>query len=216
MKKNKRIINKYDMDFRFRIVKIIIFVIFAIIILRILYLNLYMGSYYKMKISDVKETVFYGESVPRGRILDINGKVLVDNKAIKSITYRKPFGISVDKEIKTSYEMSDVLNLNYNNLKDRNKKEFYILINKDETDKLISDEEYKKLDNRKLTLNDIYELKIKRISDDNIRKMKKEDLKAAYLYYLMNNGYYYEEKIIKNNVSDREYAYCFFKGYGNT
>lgn len=160
-----------------------------------------------MKINNEKETVFYGESVPRGRILDRNGKVLVDNKAVKSIIYRKPFGITVDKEIKTSYEMSDILNLDYNNLTDRNKKEFYILINKDKTDKLISTEEYRKLENRKITDNDIYELKIKRISDKDIKKMKKEDLKAAYLYYLMNNGYYYEEKIIKNNVSNKEYAY---------
>ena len=33
------------------------------------------------------------------------------------------------------------------------------------------------------------------------------DKKAAYIYYLMNKGYYYEEKIIKVHASEEEYAY---------
>ena len=62
---------------------------FIIILLRILYLNIYMGSYYKMKLNNEKETYIYGNTSPRGQILDRNGKILVGNKAVKSIYYKK-------------------------------------------------------------------------------------------------------------------------------
>ena len=62
------------------------------------------------------------------------------------------------------------------------------------------------LDN-KLTSTDIYKMKIERVDSkifDNYNELDKE---SAYIYYLMNNGYSYNEKIIKENVSYEEYAY---------
>ncbi len=48
------------------------------------------------------KTVIYvnGGSAPRGRILDTNGKVLVDNLGIKTIYYNKIKGISTKKKLK--------------------------------------------------------------------------------------------------------------------
>lgn len=181
---------------------------FACLILRILYLNVFMGNYYSMKLNNEKDAFVYGESVARGRILDRNGKVLVDNKAIKSIYYKKPDNVTVEDEINIAYSISSILNLDYDKLTTRNQKEFYILINEEEADKLITEEEYELLENRKLTEDDIYELKIKRITTKALKTMDEEDKRAAYIYYLMNKGYYYEEKEIKiENVSDKEYAY---------
>lgn len=181
---------------------------FACLILRILYLNVFMGNYYSMKLNNEKDAFVYGESVARGRILDRNGKVLVDNKAIKSIYYKKPDNVTVEDEINIAYSISSILNLDYDKLTTRNQKEFYILINEEEADRLITEEEYELLENRKLTENDIYELKIKRITTKALKTMDEEDKRAAYIYYLMNKGYYYEEKEIKiENVSDKEYAY---------
>ena len=181
---------------------------FACLILRILYLNVFMGNYYSMKLNNEKDAFVYGESVARGRILDRNGKVLVDNKAIKSIYYKKPDNVTVEDEINIAYSISSILNLDYDKLTTRNQKEFYILMNKEDADKLITEEEYELLENRKLTEDDIYELKIKRITTKALKTMDEEDKRAAYIYYLMNKGYYYEEKEIKiENVSDKEYAY---------
>jgi penicillin-binding protein 3 len=47
----------------------------------------------------------------------------------------------------------------------------------------------------------------KKVPNKYISKMSKDELKSAYLYYLMNKGYSYDRKIIKTNVSDKEYAY---------
>ena len=54
---------------------------------------------------------------------------------------------------------------------------------------------------------DIYKLKIERVTDEDLSIYGDNDRKAAYIYTLMNTGYSYEEKVIKNDdVSDEEYA----------
>ncbi|MEJ7215143.1 penicillin-binding protein 2, partial [Staphylococcus epidermidis] len=55
-----------------------IVLIFAILVLRLGYLQIAQGSHYKQLIKN-DENITVNESVPRGRILDRNGKVLVDN-----------------------------------------------------------------------------------------------------------------------------------------
>ena len=84
------------------------------------------------------------------------------------------------------------------------------LINKD-INKLnykIFDNEWSLFEDRVLDSNDIYNLKISRITKREVDSLNEKDLMAAYIYYLMNNGYYYEEKIIKsNNITNKEIAY---------
>lgn len=212
MKKRKQKISKTkylkEEDRRMTIILVATIAFFVCIILRILYLNIFMANFYEMKLEKASDKYVYGESVPRGRILDRNGKVLVGNKAVKSIYYKKPKDIQTSDEIRIAYEISEILKLDYDSILTRNLKEFYILINQEETDKLITKDEYEKLENRKLTEDQIYELKIERIKNKDLKKMDKYDKRAAYVYYLMNKGYYYEEKEIKTKgVTDKEYAY---------
>lgn len=63
-----------------------IVLIFAILVLRLGYLQIAQGSHYKQLIKN-DENITVNESVPRGRILDRNGKVLVDNASKMAITY---------------------------------------------------------------------------------------------------------------------------------
>ncbi len=206
-KKNKTIYLKHETR-RMSIILTVILAFFVCIVFRIFYLNVFMGNFYDMKLSKSKDTYIYGESVPRGRILDRNGKVLVGNQAVKSIYYKKYKNVTQEKEVNSAYKIAKFLKLDYSQLLDRNKREFFVILNRDYTDKLITSDEYDKLSNRKLSEDDIYELKIKRIKKSDLAKMTSLDNKAAYIYYLMNKGYFYDEKEIKSlNVSDKEYAY---------
>ena len=63
---------------------------------------------------------------------------------------------------------------------------------------------YKK---RKINDSDILDLIYERMND-KISVFDERDKKAAYVYYLMNRGYSYSEKVIKNkDVTDEEYAF---------
>ncbi len=148
----------------------------------------------------------YGTSTPRGRIYDRNYNLLVDNKSLKTITYQKKKGTTNLEMIEVATKLYPHIDIDYSRLKDRNKREYFCAKNKEKCDKLVTKKEVEKVKQRKLTQNDLYELKLKRIKDKDL-EFSIDEQKIAYLYYLMNKGYAFEEKIIKSDVTDNEYAY---------
>ncbi len=144
-------------------------------------------------------------SRPRGRILDCNGKILVDNIGVKAIVYRKINAITTQEEIEISYQLADILKLK-DEISTSELKKFWLLLHKEEGDKLITIEEQKLLEERKLTSQDLYLLKLDRITTDRLNDLEDIDKKAALIYNLMNKGYYYDAKLIKLDVTDKEYA----------
>ena len=84
------------------------------------------NSYYKDELKELSYTKVEGTSTPRGRIYDRNYKIIVDNKAIKSITYEKEKNVSTSDMIELAYEVSPHLELSYTKLTDRAKREFYL------------------------------------------------------------------------------------------
>ena len=100
-----------------------------------------------------------------------------------------------------------MISLDSSKLNDYDFKNFWIKNHPDEANKKITDEEWQKLEERKLTSDDIYDLKIERVTPEDLSIYIDIDKKAAYIYTLMNTGYSYDEKVIKNEeVTDEEYA----------
>ena len=158
---------------------------------------------YKENLNNLVYSTIEGESAPRGRIYDRNHKLLVDNIGIKSIYYKRKSGMSIDDEIEVAKMLSKVLDLEYENVTSSMIKDFYLVLNRNTTDNKIKEEEWEKLKQRKITSSDILLLKRERITEEELNGIDKN---VAYIYYLMNNGYSYQEKLIKKNVSDSEYA----------
>ena len=97
--------------------------------------------------------------------------------------------------------------MDYKKITDNMLKKFWILNNKEKAKSRIKDEEWEDYKNRKLTKEDIENLKLERVTEKDLEKFEEIDKEACYIYNLMNKGYYYTEKTIKKeNVSDEEYA----------
>lgn len=158
---------------------------------------------YKDNLNNLVYSTIEGESAPRGRIYDRNHKLLVDNVGIKSIYFKRKSGMSIDDEIEVAKKLSEVLDLDYENVTSSMIKDFYLVLNRNTSDNKIKEEEWEKLKQRKITSSDILLLKRERITEEELNDIDKY---VAYIYYLMNNGYSYQEKLIKKNVSDSEYA----------
>ncbi|TER93329.1 penicillin-binding protein 2, partial [Staphylococcus epidermidis] len=84
--------------------------IFAIVVLRLGYLQIAQGSHYKQLIKN-DENITVNESVPRGRILDRNGKVLVDNASKMSITYTRNRKTSQKEMLNTAKKLTDLIKM---------------------------------------------------------------------------------------------------------
>ena len=193
------------------IVIIFLFLLLAYFLFKTIYLK---EDFYKEKLNSLTNVIVYGESAPRGRIYDRNYNLLVDNIAVPIIYYKKVDKITKQEEIELIYEVIDKLELEYDKLKTRNLKEFYLVLYPNKGNEKITEEEWDKQKQRVLNNSDIENLKIARITDDELNTLSEIDRKAAYLYYLMNQGYSYSEKIIKSsNVTDSEYAYFSENNY---
>ena len=216
-KVNKKNINRRERKYtvngstykkRFFFLGSVLVVLFLVITLRLYEVMLREQSKYQEELTTLATQVVEGPSSPRGRILDRNGKVIVDNKAVKTIYYNKDKSRGTKEEIELAYKVSSHLNLDYDKVTERSKREFFVAKNSDNMNDRITDKEWEKYEQRKLDSTDIYELKIERVTAEELAAFKEEDNKASYLYYLMNKGYSYDDKVIKNkDVTDEEYAY---------
>lgn len=192
---------------RIIVLSVFIFILFLVLIFRISYLQLFDVKASVKKLEELSTKTVYGPSMPRGRILDRNYNVIVDNEGINVITYKKESGTTTKDEIEMAYELAQKLDVSYTKLKDEALKDFWIVNNEKKADSKITDEERELYERRKLSSDDLYDLKIKRITDKELSKYDDVDKEAAYIYYLMNNGYSYDDKLIKEGASDYEYAY---------
>lgn len=98
-----------------------IVLIFAILVLRLGYLQIAQGSHYKQLIKN-DENITVNESVPRGRILDRNGKVLVDNASKMSITYTRNRKTTQQEMLDTAKKLSGLIKMDTDKITERDKK----------------------------------------------------------------------------------------------
>ena len=181
---------------------IIICLLFGILTIRLFFI--YSNSDYYKDILEKKTLIYVnGSSAPRGKILDTNGKVLVDNIGVKTIYYNKLKEIDKNEEIEISYKLANILTINEGTIEVL--KEFWLVLNNNGKE-LITDEEYELLNERKLTNDDLESKKRERITDEMLENFNYIDKKAANIYDLMNDGYNYSKKEILRNVAEEEYA----------
>ena len=117
-------------------------IIFMIFLYRIYDLAYIKKEEYQNLAESIKEVYVTGASAPRGRILDINGNVLVDNIGTNTIFYHKPSGITLKEELDIAERLTKLTNFTYEYSKSK-LKEFYKIKYEEEVNKLITEEEYK-------------------------------------------------------------------------
>ena len=181
---------------------ILILVVFSIIVGRLIYIKS-KHSYYEEKLTEKTQIYVSGSSAPRGRILDTNGNVLVDNVGVKTLYYNKIKGISTTEEITIAQMLASILTIREASTSEL--KEYWLVLNNNGKD-LITAEEYQRLNERKITNAELEVLKRERITMAMLSEFDAINRKAAYIYGLMNDGYVYTKKLILKDVNEDEYA----------
>ena len=178
---------------RLFIIKILLFISMFVLLSRLFFIQIIKNEYYVEKKKSLTERIIEGDTAPRGRIYDRNGVLLVDNKPNKVIYYKKYSSVNRTEELDIVSFLSSIIDVNYKKITSKIHKDYYLALNPNI--KLITEEELELYENRQITYNDIMELKYSRISEEDLITIDKEE---AYIYYLMNNGYSYEQKLIKS------------------
>jgi penicillin-binding protein 3 len=179
--------------------------IFAIVVLRLGYLQIAQGSHYKQQIKN-SENITVNESVPRGRILDRNGKVIVDNASKMAITYTRGKKTSQDEVLSTARKLSKLIHMKTDQITDRDKQDYWIQKHPNKS-KAMMKHEQSLLDDGSISQEQYDDTLHKKITSKQLNSLTDKDLQVLAIYREMMSGSTLNPQIIKNDdVTKKEYA----------
>ncbi len=179
-----------------------VFVMFSALILRLGIVQIVYGDDYKREIERT-EDVTVSNSVPRGKIYDRNGKIIVDNQPLYAITYTRTQKTSSKEMLETAEKLSKLIEVDTDKVRERDMKDFWILNNPEAAKKKVTEKEYQQLSDGKLTDDDIYKLQLERITEKEIDYSQSE-LEVLAIYSKFIAGYYLTPQIVKNKGTTYE------------
>ncbi|WP_082023385.1 MULTISPECIES: peptidoglycan D,D-transpeptidase FtsI family protein [Sporosarcina] len=188
-----------------------IFVLFSLLIFRLGYLQIVKGEDYK-KLLERTEEIAVNTSVPRGRIFDRSGHLLVDNEPRNAITYTKATSTTSAEMLEIARKLSKLIEKPTNRITLGDKKDFWILLHPEEAAAKVTKKEQLAIQNNdKLTKKEgqrkITELTRERITDEDVDSFTDNELEVLAIYREMMSGYAYTPQIVKSeDVTDREFA----------
>ncbi|SLL32658.1 cell division protein FtsI/penicillin-binding protein 2 [Mycobacteroides abscessus subsp. abscessus] len=192
-----------------------VFLLFSALILRLGFVQIVYGDDYKKEV-EKKEDVVISSSVPRGEMYDRTGKSIVSNVGKNAITYTNWKKYTPEEMRDTAEELAKIIKMDsekeLKKISERDKKDYWILINPDEAKSKISEEENEQLqlkykDDKKEYQKAYDELLRNRISETDLNKLTDLDMETLAIYREFQSGYFYTPHIVKNEgVTDKEIA----------
>ena len=198
-----------NITFRMNILFFSIFLLFTLLILRLGYLQIVKGEDYTRKLEQMEE-VAVNTSVPRGRIFDSEGRILVDNEPQRAITYTKMQTTKSEEMYKTAEKLSLLIDKNISAITKSDLQDFWLRKYKTEALKLVSDEERKKIEtdenlSAKEKNIEVNRLTRSRIPEDQLQSFTPEEKEVIAIYREMVAGYALSPQIIKGGeVSNKK------------
>ena len=196
---------KSHFPFRLNILFFSVFLLFSVLILRLGFVQIVYGENFKRDL-ERKEDITVSNPVPRGKILDRDYRIIVDNVPKNAITYTNE-GFSQQVMLETAEKLAKLIHKKTDKVTERDKLDFWLINNPDRANAKITKNEMELYYAKKLTDMDIYKLKLGRITADELKEINKDQLEALALFKEFNNGYKFTTQVIKNEgVTSKELA----------
>ena len=203
--------HRANVAFRMNILFFSIFLIFSILILRLGFLQIVQGEEFVRKLA-LTEEVPVNTSVPRGRIYDSEGRILVDNEPKNAITYTKLQTTKQEEMLEVAEQLAAMIEKPADDVTLRDKQDYWIYRNKEEAYKKVSEKETSKLQlDESLSTADM-QRQIdtwvrERITDRELSSLTEKDMEILAIYREMASGYALSPQIIKSEgVTPDEFA----------
>ncbi|MEH7224551.1 penicillin-binding protein 2 [Bacillus sp. JJ1566] len=197
---------KSHVPFRLNILFFAVFLLFSALILRLGVVQIVHGEKFQKEVEKTENEIV-NLPVPRGKIYDKNGNVIVDNKALNAITYTRARGTKSEEVLKVAETLATLIEMDTEKVTERDLKDFWMLINPEDAKALVTEQELQKEQDGDLSSKDIYKLQIERITEEDLKQITEPELEVAAIFREMTKGYALVPQIVKNeNVTPEEYA----------
>ncbi|MGG2952065.1 peptidoglycan D,D-transpeptidase FtsI family protein [Geobacillus stearothermophilus] len=208
MKRKKRA----QVPIRLNILFFFVFLLFSALILRLGVVQIVYGEDYRREVERTQDEIV-STPVPRGKIYDRFGQVIVDNTPKKTITYTRSKSTQPEEILEVAKKLAQYIDIPDAEKKvtERDMKDYWILTHPEEAKKKVSEQERKKLADQGLTQKEIdkkvYEWTLDRITEEELAQISKAELEVIAIKHEMESGYALTPQTVKSKgVTDREYA----------
>jgi penicillin-binding protein A len=195
------------LPFRLNVLFAIVFLLFSALILQLGVVQIINGEEHQAVLekttNDIAEI-----SVPRGMIYDSEGKVIVGNEPVYSITYTPPKnGDSADERLELAEQLANIIKMDdkaIEKITEREYKEYWYLLNTKEANNRITAAEKESLDD-----SEIYKLTLERITEADYKELMNDDQAKQIIAIKreLDSATELVPHVIKNeNVTEKEYA----------
>ncbi|MCY7463773.1 penicillin-binding protein 2 [Bacillus paralicheniformis] len=206
MNKKMKTEKRKSLPIRLNILFLLAFIIFTIVVVRLGMVQIVFGEDYTNEVQK-QEEVDVSTSVPRGKIYDRNLNTIVKNKPMNAITYTRTSSTSQKDRLKIAKKLAEMIKIDTDKITERDKKDYWILTRPKKAEKLITDQDRKKVKDGKLKEDDLYQLQLDRITEDKLKELTDQDLKVLAIKRQMDSGYALTPQYIKNkDVTAKEMA----------
>ncbi|MFB7157930.1 peptidoglycan D,D-transpeptidase FtsI family protein [Lysinibacillus sp. NPDC056232] len=200
-----------NLTFRMNVLFFAIFIVFSMLIFRLGYMQIVKGEDYVRDL-ERKEEVAVNTSVPRGRMYDRYGRILVDNQPENAITYTKMSTTTTDEMVEIAEKLAQLIEQPTNRVTLRDKQDFWIIKNHDAAYAKVTKTEEKKIRAQENVTESqinaqIGKLVRERITNEELLQLTDKDMEVLAIFREMVSGYNLSPQIIKSeNVSAEEFA----------
>src|SRR5699024_9660979 len=200
---NKKKKNKNPLPFRLNIVFFVIFILFSVLVIQLGVVQILEGKDHQ---EEIERTVSDKSKspVPRGKIFDRDGDILVDNDPLYSITYTPPKRAQPEEKLELAEKLIENMEVDKKDIDkvtENNKKEYWYMENLNKANDRLSEKESKLDDDKQ------YELALDRIDEEDLDEITDEEMKVIAVKRLLDQGYSLTPEVIKNEgISPEEYS----------
>ncbi len=205
MTKVKKKKKKNHLPLRLNILFFAVFLLFSLMIVRLGVVQLVHGETFREEVERT-EDITIGTMVPRGKIMDRNQNVVVDNNALNAIIYTRYPTTTSEQILETATKLSKLITMKTDRITERDRKDYWILLHPEEAKEKITKEEWVLFEEGELEDQDLYRLQLDRITEEEQNSFTKEELQILAIKREMDSGYALTQIIIKSDVTEREYA----------
>ncbi|PLS15412.1 penicillin-binding protein [Bacillus sp. M6-12] len=204
MQKKKK--KKTHVPVRLNLLFFVVFLLFSVLVLRLGVVQIVYGEDYRREIERT-EDITVNNPVPRGKMFERNGKIIVDNVPLDAITYTRYQGTKAKEMLETAEKLAKFIEKDTEKITERDKQDFWILKNPKRAEAKITKKELNMVAQEKLTQKDLYKLQRDRITEAELNEFSPQELEVLAIFRELNSSKALTPKIIKNkNVTREEFA----------
>ncbi|MEA5026393.1 MAG: penicillin-binding protein 2 [Erysipelotrichaceae bacterium] len=205
---------------RMKVLGVVIVLLMGVLLIRLYTVQIINQSTYEQKLASYTSR-YRKITTPRGEIVDRNNNLLVTNRQVVEIVYYPAQDATTASEWELAGKFAQVFSITGDSLTTRDLKDLFIFLYPTKAVDKITEAEWASYYEGSLSDTDIYNLKLKRITDDDLDALTTNERNAWSVYTLMKSATVSQFAVVKSDVTFEETSYFLehneeFRGFDIT